>query len=68
MSVHPMGESFQTVESAWLQKSTMRWVRDDRDPLKAFRWFLRDRWGITHPPSLVEERPSTTGASIPPAL
>jgi len=60
MSVHPMGESFQAVESAWLQKATMEWARDDHDPVKAFRWFLSDHWGIAHPPSKVQERPSTT--------
>lgn len=44
----------QIVEHAWLLKATMRWVRDDRSPLNAFRWFVWDGLGIGDPPSRVE--------------
>jgi hypothetical protein len=42
------------IEHAWLLKSAMRWVRNDRNPLNAFRWFVWDRSGIGDPPSRVE--------------
>ena len=45
----------QIVEHAWLLKATMRWVRDDRSPLNAFRWFVWGRLGIGDPPSRVEK-------------
>jgi hypothetical protein len=41
----------EAVERAWLLKTEMRWVRDDRNPLNAFRWFVWDRLGIGDPPS-----------------
>ena|ERR1039458_1957563 len=42
------------IEHAWLLKSAMRWVRDDRSSLNAFRWFVWDGLGIGDPPSRVE--------------
>jgi hypothetical protein len=48
--------STQVVERAWSLKATMRWVRDDRNPLNAFRWFVRDSLGIGDPPSRVEAK------------
>ena len=44
----------EIIERAWLLKTQMRWVRNDRNPLNAFRWFAWDRWGIGDPPSRVE--------------
>ena len=41
----------EIIERAWLIKTKMRWVRDDRNPLNAFRWFVWDRLGIGDPPS-----------------
>jgi hypothetical protein len=52
----PSAESVSTVEEAWLVKSTMEWVRDDRGPLKAFRWQAWDRYGVGHPPSRVVKK------------
>jgi len=45
---------YQIIEAAWSLKSTMCWVRNDRNRLNAFRWSLSDRFGIGHPPSKVE--------------
>ena len=42
------------VEHAWMLKTTMRWVRNHRSPINAFRWFVWDRLGIGDPPSRVE--------------
>jgi hypothetical protein len=44
------------VEHAWLLKSQMRWVRDDRNPLNSVRWLVWDRWGTGNPPSRVEKK------------
>jgi hypothetical protein len=44
----------RVIEHAWLSKSAMRWVRNDRNPLNALRWFVWDRLGIGDPPSRVE--------------
>jgi hypothetical protein len=44
----------EVVERAWLWKANMRWVRNDRSPLNAFRWFVSDWLGIGDPPSRVE--------------
>ena len=46
--------SYLAVERAWLSKAEMRWVRNDRSPLNAFRWFVSDWLGIGDPPSRVE--------------
>ncbi len=46
--------STQVVEDAWLLKSKMRWVRNDRGPLNALRWFVKDSLDIGDPPSKVE--------------
>jgi len=48
----------RVIEHAWLLKTTMRWVRSDRSPLNAFRWFVWDRLGIGDPPSRVERAPA----------
>jgi len=58
------------IEHAWLSKTAMRWVRDDRNPLNAFRWFAWDRWGIGDPPSRVKrataaEVTTVTADSVP---
>lgn len=58
------------VERAWLLKAEMRWVREDRNPLNAFRWFVWDRVGVGHPPSRAERATadavtSATAASVP---
>jgi len=65
----------EIVEHAWLLKTEMRWVRDDRNPLNAFRWFVWERLGTGDPPSRVErvtagEVTTVTDASvlIPPNL
>ncbi len=42
------------IEHAWLLKTAMRWVRNDRGPLNAFRWFVWDRYSIGDPPSRLE--------------
>jgi hypothetical protein len=44
------------VESAWLLKTRLRWVRDDRNPLNAFRWFFWNRFGVGDPPSRVIQK------------
>ncbi len=59
----------EIIEHAWLLKTRMRWVRNDRNPLNAFRWFVWDRLGIGDPPSRVEratadEVTTVTGASV----
>jgi hypothetical protein len=46
----------EIVEHAWLSKSEMRWVRDDHNPLGAFRWFVWDRFGAGDPPSRVQRK------------
>ena len=58
------------IVQAWLLKSTMRWVRDDRGPLNSFRWFVWDWFGIGDPPSTVErtaarEITTVTADSVP---
>jgi hypothetical protein len=58
------------IEHAWLLKTAMRWVRDDRNPLNAFRWFVWDRLGIGDPPSRVQraatdEVTTVTADSVP---
>ena len=44
----------EIIEHAWLLKTEMQWVRNDRNPLSAFRWFAWDRLGIGDPPSKVQ--------------
>ena len=46
----------ESIEHAWLLKSEMRWVRDDRYPIGAFRWFVWDRFGVGDPPSRVQRK------------
>ena len=46
----------EAIEHAWLSKSEMHWVRDDRNPLGAFRWFVWDGFGIGDPPSRVQRK------------
>ncbi len=58
------------IEHAGLLKTAMRWVRDDRNPLNAFRWFVWDRLGIGDPPSRVQrvttdEVTTVTADSVP---
>jgi hypothetical protein len=58
------------IEHAWLLKTAMRWVRNDRNPLNAFRWFVWDRLGIGDPPSRVESATAdgartVTAGSVP---
>jgi len=60
----------EIVEHAWLLKTEMRWVRDDRNPLNAFRWFVWERLGTGDPPSRVERATAdkvttVTAASVP---
>ena len=50
---HQSDESARDVEDAWLLKSTMEWARDDRGPIKAFRWRIWDLRSLGHPPSRV---------------
>jgi hypothetical protein len=60
----------EIVERAWLLKTEMRWVRDDRNPLNAFRWFVWERFGTGDPPSraeraIADEVTTVTAASVP---
>jgi hypothetical protein len=46
-----LGRDYERIiEHAWLLKTAMRWVRDDRSPLNAFRWFVWDRLDLGDPP------------------
>jgi hypothetical protein len=51
---NPVDRHDAIVEHAWLVKSQMRWVRDDRNPVNAIRWRVWDRMGTGNPPSRVE--------------
>jgi hypothetical protein len=51
----------ETVEQAWSLKTQMRWVRDDRNPVNAFRWFVWDCLGAGDPPSRVEQKSQSRG-------
>lgn len=53
--------SEQIIEHAWMLKTGMRWIRNDRNALNAFRWFVWDRLGIGDPPSRVERTTSAEG-------
>jgi hypothetical protein len=46
----------ETVEQVWTLKAQMCWVRDDRNPLNALRWFVWDRLRAGDPPSRVEKK------------
>ena len=46
-------EGARAVEDAWRVKSTMEWARDDRGPIRAFRWHIWDLCSLGHPPSRV---------------
>lgn len=49
----------QDIERAWELKAELRWVRNDHGPLNGFRWLLWDWYGLGHPPSGVEKRPTS---------
>jgi hypothetical protein len=53
---HPLDVHDAIAEHAWLLKSQMRWVRDDRNPVNAVRWRVWDRMGTGNPPSRVEAK------------
>jgi hypothetical protein len=53
---HPVDVHDAIVEHAWLLKSQMRWVRNDRNPVNAVRWRVWDRMGSGQPPSRVETK------------
>ncbi len=51
-----VGPHDESVEHAWLLKSEMQWVREDRNPVNALRWLVWDRLSVGHPPSRVTKR------------
>jgi len=53
----------EIVEHAWMLKTEMRWVRNDRNPLNAFRWFVWERLGSGDPPSRVERATADEGTT-----
>jgi hypothetical protein len=57
---HPVAGHDAIVEHAWLLKSQMRWVRDDRSPVNAIRWRVWDRMGTGRPPSRVVTKAHST--------
>jgi len=52
------------LDDAWELKSKLRWVRDERGPLKSLRWLLWERYRIGNPPSRFEKRPNSDDFTV----